>query len=529
LSLLVAYDAPVDLINALVHRGNLKRCPVLLTMSILCPASSWPHPNTPQKKENTCCPMKVPTSLPQHQSKMQTVQTQAVLPQIDLPTMQQIQAALPSGQTTAFLLALGVAAGAGVGAGITKSLGDQIGKQIYPFSPDKSPVLKRQKSLEAGEKNRKCLKTLGTAEQYFTRYPSRALAPNKWTHAIQGDNVVQALTELHYEDQLSGKNSSYEVNDMPLNFPGAHIKNMVLQASKQPLPLKLWLSQPFKNKAEMKAAIKAFNNERTDKRVDTQTFAERQQAEKDYPPRNRAYLGGFSVPYGLIEQCYVQAGSLKDGNISHAKVRRLDLNESKLTNLTADHTDIEKSDWSDTTCGGLNLSHALVKGLLLNRADLGANDGAAPANLQGMQAPYVHYSSIRQKPVVAPLQMAQARLAGTNLQQARLEGANLKQANMQQALLKKAELLGCDMTKAQLKGALGFHRAQVGAFTTPKGAVLPANLKQADVSGLSFYGKELSAMALQGACLNNTRLSNALWHGEQLDTFLIPISVLSDG
>jgi uncharacterized protein YjbI with pentapeptide repeats len=60
----------------------------------------------------------------------------------------------------------------------------------------------------------------------------------------------------------------------------------------------------------------------------------------------------------------------------------------------------------------------------------------------------------------------------------------------------------------------------VGAFTTPKGAVLPANLKQADVSGLSFYGKELSAMALQGACLNNTRLSNALWHGVKLESFL---------
>jgi uncharacterized protein YjbI with pentapeptide repeats len=210
-------------------------------------------------------------------------------------------------------------------------------------------------------------------------------------------------------------------------------------ASKQPLPIGFRVKNLFwlKSREQRKDLIRKLNDQRTNRRVDTRTFKDRLEAEKKDPSRNRAYLGGFSVPGGNLEQIFINAGSLKDGNISDSFARHLHLNESKLTNLNARRTEMEVCDWSDTDAAGLNLSQSQQHGLKLNGASMAADGRYPAATLEGMKAPYAKWSYRRQMMVEAPTEIKKANLQGVNKQQVDMEGTDYTGSNLTDSLLNK--------------------------------------------------------------------------------------------
>jgi uncharacterized protein YjbI with pentapeptide repeats len=237
------------------------------------------------------------------------------------------------------------------------------------------------------------------------------------------------------------------------------------------------------------------------------SLEDREKAEKNKISRNRAYVQGFSVPNGLVEQTAITDGNIDDGNISGSKARSFHLNGSWAKGFDASHTELENCDWAKIFAPGLKLNNSLSNGLILNSAYLAANDKQPAADLSYLKAPYQKISYEIGRLLTDPLQARDANLQGVNGTGMETEKADFTKAYMQGFNWANSTHAGANLTRARLQKGEGFDTAKLTRFVNygnPKDKHVKTNLKYADVSGLNFKNQKMSDIVTKWAMANGT-------------------------
>jgi uncharacterized protein YjbI with pentapeptide repeats len=184
----------------------------------------------------------------------------------------------------------------------------------------------------------------------------------------------------------------------------------------------------------------------------------------------------------VLRQSFMQGRDLRDANLFHAVLVRLDLRSKR------DGEQIV----AETRLQGADLEWARMEEVLLDDANL------QRARLAGVQLEGA--SLMRAKCNAAELDGAELQRA--NFDEAVLSKASLNSAKLQGASLVRANLQGAKLAGAQLQGA-NLHGARLQDTD-----LTGASLDGADLTGAQLEGATLSQASLRGAILDSTLIDS---------------------